>query len=53
MISKTKYGLPKKLIICKVCVMTNQKPHSINETNNKKGSLKKGLDFNDDGVCAE
>lgn len=52
MISKTKYGLPKKLITCKVCVMTNQKPHSINETNNKKGSLKKGLDFNDDGVCA-
>jgi N-acetyl sugar amidotransferase len=52
MISKTKYGLPKKLITCKICVMTNQKPHSINETNNKKDSLKKGLDFNDDGVCA-
>jgi len=50
--SKTKYGLPNKLITCKVCVMTNQKPHSINETKNKKNSKKKGLDFNDDGICA-
>ena len=52
MSNKTKYGLPKKLVTCSVCVMTNQKPHSINETKNKKNSLKEGLDFSDDVICA-
>ena len=26
--SKTKYGLPEKVIFCKRCVMSNQKPNS-------------------------
>ena len=36
----TKYGLPKKLVTCKICVMTNQKPHSINETQNKNSKTR-------------
>ena len=32
--------------------MTNQKPFSINETTNKKGSSKSGMPINDEGICA-
>lgn len=48
----SKFGLPKKVIVCKKCVMTNQKPHSLNETKNKTNSKKKGMEFNKDDICA-
>ncbi len=51
MTNATKFGLPKKVIHCKKCLMTNQKPFSINETKNKSGSKKSGLLFNEDGYC--
>ena len=51
MTNSTKFGLPKKVIHCKKCLMTNQKPFSINETKNKSGSKKSGLLFNEDGYC--
>lgn len=41
----------KKVIHCKRCVLTNQKPHSINESTNKVGAGKKYLVIHPDGVC--
>ena len=49
---KTKFGLPKKVKICKICVMTNQKPHSSNETKNKPNSKKIGMEFSSNGICS-
>ena len=49
---KTKFGLPYKVIHCKNCLMTNQKPFSMNETKNFIGSKKNGLQFDDNNICA-
>jgi len=43
-------GLPLTVIHCKKCLMTNQKPHSVNESKSKIGQKKQGLDFKN-GVC--
>ena len=43
----------KIVTTCKLCLMTNQKPFSINETKNKISNQKKStLHFSDDGICA-
>ena len=43
----------KIVVTCQLCLMTNQKPFSVNETKNKISNQKKStLHFNDDGVCA-
>ena len=36
------FGLPEKVEHCKKCLLTNQKPFSVNETKNFKGSKKNG-----------
>ena len=42
----------KIVITCKLCLMTNQKPFSINETKNSSSNQKKTtLQFGDDGIC--
>ncbi len=42
----------KIVITCKLCLMTNQKPFSINETKNSSSNQKKKtLQFGDDGIC--
>ena len=46
------FGLPNVVKHCSKCLMTNQKPFSINETTNKKGSGKSGMPINDEGFCA-
>ena len=38
---KSIFGLPQKVEHCKKCLMTNQKPFSVNETKNFKGSKNK------------
>ncbi len=43
-------GLPLKVIHCKKCLMTNQKPHSVNESKSKIGKKKQGLNFKN-GIC--
>jgi N-acetyl sugar amidotransferase len=45
------FGLPEKVEHCKKCLLTNQKPFSVNETKNFKGSKKNGLKFKN-GICA-
>ena len=43
--NRTLFGLPEKVEHCSKCLLTNQKPFSVNETKNSKGSKKKGLQF--------
>jgi len=45
------YGLPEKVEHCKLCLMHNQKPYSVNESKNKKGDSKSYLKINSEGVC--
>ena len=49
---KSLFGLPEKVVHCSKCLMTNQKPFSINETKNSKDSSKVSMDFDEDNVCA-
>ena len=47
------YKKDKIVIHCKSCLMTNQKPFSINETKNKSSNQNKStLQFNVDGICS-
>jgi len=48
---KTLFGLPERVIHCTKCLLTNQKPFSVNETKNSKGSSKNSLQFNEEGIC--
>jgi N-acetyl sugar amidotransferase len=50
--SKTKYGLPEKVIYCKRCVMSNQRPASVPEfkhTPDRRGA--KYLHIDEEGIC--
>jgi hypothetical protein len=49
---KTKYGLPETVKFCKKCVISNQRPSSSVEFKNKKGELKKVINFDDNDVCS-
>ena len=45
------YGLPQKIIFCKKCVISNQRPNSAIEFKNKMGSKKDTINFNNKGIC--
>ena len=45
------FGLPEKVVFCKKCVYSNQRPLSTNEYSHSNKSKKKGLDFNKDNIC--
>lgn len=45
------YGLPNEVKFCKICNITNQRPNSSNEYEHKKGSPKKTIQFDSEGVC--
>ena len=45
------YNLPEKVEYCKKCVVSNQRPSSVIEFENKDGKNKKGININKDGVC--
>ena len=49
--SETYFGLPEKVIFCKECVISNQRPSSAIEFKHKKNETKSTIDFNDDGIC--
>jgi len=49
--NKNDYGLPKQVIHCKKCLMTNQKPLSVNESKSHLGKKKLGLAFGKNGIC--
>lgn len=46
------YGLPEKVVHCKKCLMTNQKPFSVNEMEHGVEVKKTGLLIHDDGLCS-
>ena len=45
------YGLPKDVIYCKKCVISNQRPNSAVEYKHTKDSKKATIYFDDNGVC--
>ncbi|WP_397600378.1 N-acetyl sugar amidotransferase [Silvanigrella sp.] len=47
----TKYGLPEKVIFCKKCVMSNQRPASTSEFRHTVESKKVTLNIDSEGVC--
>lgn len=48
---KTKYGLPEKVIFCKRCVMSNQRPNSAVEFKHNINSKKATLRIDENGIC--
>ncbi|OSQ27338.1 N-acetyl sugar amidotransferase [Thalassospira sp. MCCC 1A03138] len=45
------YGLPKDVIYCKKCVISNQRPNSAVEYDHTKSSKKATIHFDENGVC--
>ena len=48
---ETKYGLPEKVVFCRRCVMSNQRPASAIEFKHTVQSKKRTLNISEDGVC--
>jgi len=46
-----KYGLPKEVVFCKKCVISNQRPASAVEFKSKKNDKKETITFGADGIC--
>lgn len=49
--NQTKYGLPLEVKFCKRCVISNQRPNSAVEFKHTAASIKKTINFDDEGVC--
>jgi N-acetyl sugar amidotransferase len=45
------YGLPKEVVYCKKCVISNQRPNSAVEYNHTSSSKKATIHFDENGVC--
>lgn len=48
---ETKYGLPEKVVFCKRCVMSNQRPASTAEFKHTISSKKVTLHIDEEGIC--
>jgi N-acetyl sugar amidotransferase len=48
---EVKYGLPEKVLFCRRCVMSNQRPISAIEFKHTIDSNKATLHFSEDGIC--
>lgn len=48
---EVKYGLPRDVKFCKVCVISNQRPNSAVEYAHTAESKKTTINFDSDGVC--
>lgn len=47
----TFYGLPRKIMFCKLCVISNQRPNSSVEFKHTRNSQKSTIHFDDEGIC--
>lgn len=47
----TRYGLPEKVIFCKKCVMSNQRPSSSAEFRHAPNHRHKTINIGEDGIC--
>ena len=45
------YGLPREIIYCKKCVITNQRPASAVEFKHTRHSKKTSMGIDDKGIC--
>jgi N-acetyl sugar amidotransferase len=45
------FGLPEKVVFCKRCVISNQRPRSTVEFQNKASDIKETIAFGADGIC--
>ena len=48
---EAKYGLPEKVVFCKRCVISNQRPASAVEFKHTKQSKKVTMNIDDEGIC--
>ncbi len=48
---KVLYGLPKEVLFCKSCVISNQRPSSSIEFKNNADQHKKTINFSTSGIC--
>jgi len=48
---EVKYGLPEKVIFCKNCVMSNQRPSSTREFKHSQKTKHKTMNIDDNGIC--
>ncbi|MDT4969349.1 MAG: hypothetical protein QOJ64_4086 [Acidobacteriota bacterium] len=48
---KAKFGLPEKVVFCKKCVMSNQRPSSYPEFRHTRDRITPTLHIGEDGVC--
>lgn len=48
---ETKYGLPEKVVFCKRCVTSNQRPASAVEFKHTRDSRKTTMHIDEEGVC--
>ncbi len=46
-----RYGLPLEVKYCKKCTMSNQRPSSVAEFQNRPDALKRAISFGEDGIC--
>ena len=50
--SHTKYGLPKEILFCKICVESNQRPSTTIELKNTSDKKKETIVFNSENICS-
>ena len=48
---EAKFGLPKEVVFCKKCTISNQRPNSAIEYSHNKNTIKKTININIDGIC--
>lgn len=48
---EAKYGLPKEVVFCKSCVLSNQRPNSTVEYFHTTASKKSTIYLNEEGIC--
>jgi len=48
---EAKYGLPREVMFCKKCVISNQRPNSTVEYQHNKNSQKETIHFDKDCIC--
>ena len=48
---EAKYGLPEEVRFCRKCVISNQRPNSEIEHQYKQSTIKKTINFDEEGIC--
>jgi N-acetyl sugar amidotransferase len=49
---EAKFGLPSRVMFCRDCVVSNQRPSTVNEYEHTKESKKKTIKFNENRQCS-